>query len=104
MISNLLGNSLKHGVRDEPVRVDIDGRAPASVTLVIENGGEIDAALLPAIFDPFRGSGEASGRGGGLGLGLYIVREIVRAHGGDVVAETGEGKTRFRVSLPRRKG
>jgi signal transduction histidine kinase len=101
VVSNLLGNSLQHGGREHPVRIDVDGRDARRVALVVENGGEIDAALLPSVFDPFRGSRSGSGRYGGLGLGLYIVREIVRAHGGDVIAESGGGKTRFRITLLR---
>jgi signal transduction histidine kinase len=101
VISNLLGNALQHGRRDEAVRVEVDGGEARRVSLTVENGGAIDGALLPSIFDPFRGSRLDSGRRGGLGLGLFIVREIVRAHGGEVAATSAEGRTRFRVWLPR---
>jgi two-component system, sensor histidine kinase and response regulator len=54
------------------------------------------------LFDPFRGGQRQPGRGEGLGLGLYIVSQIVRAHQGTVDVETGQGdETSFRVQLPR---
>jgi two-component system, sensor histidine kinase and response regulator len=101
VISNLLGNALQHGRPEEPVGIRVDGREPGCVSIEVENGGEIPAGLLPSLFDPFRGSRSDNGRRGGLGLGLYIVREIVRAHGGEVTAASSRGTTTFRVTLPR---
>ena len=101
VLSNLLGNALQHGRPEEPVGVRIDGREADHVSIVVENGGEIPAALVPSLFDPFRGSRPENGRKAGLGLGLYIVREIVRAHGGEVTAASAHGATTFRVTLPR---
>jgi signal transduction histidine kinase len=58
--------------------------------------------MVGHLFDPFRGSQRQSGRGDGLGLGLYIVSQIVQAHGGSVDVETGEKDTTvFRVCIPR---
>ncbi|MET0280356.1 MAG: hybrid sensor histidine kinase/response regulator [Steroidobacteraceae bacterium] len=100
--SNLLGNALQHGARDGAIRVHLDGRDQARVQLSVINPGEIPVALLGDIFEPFRGRRLVSGeRGGGLGLGLYIVRQLAQAHGGDVEVTTGDGLTRFQVSLPR---
>jgi signal transduction histidine kinase len=58
---------------------------------------------MDTLFDPFRQLGSAqSGRGSGLGLGLFIVREIVLAHGGQVsVRSTQQEGTTFTVALPR---
>jgi signal transduction histidine kinase len=62
-------------------------------------GPPIDPGLLPTLFDPFR-RGQRSANG--LGLGLYIVREIVRAHHGTVeVASTPADGTTFTVTLPK---
>jgi signal transduction histidine kinase len=58
--------------------------------------------MVGHLFDPFRGVQRQSGRGDGLGLGLYIVSQIVLAHGGSVDVETGgENATVFRVCIPR---
>jgi signal transduction histidine kinase len=57
---------------------------------------------MPAIFDPFRRSGDQRATGG-LGLGLYIAREIVQAHGGGITATSDAvAGTTFRVELPRK--
>jgi len=99
--SNLIGNALKHGQPEAPVRVMLDGRGADCVTLVVENGGTIPPDIVPHLFDPFRGQRQA-GRGQGLGLGLYIVSQIVQAHDGDVEVKTGTGAgTSFQVRLPR---
>jgi signal transduction histidine kinase len=102
VISNLVGNALEHGAPDRPVRVKVSGAASA-VTLEVHNEGPpIPEALLPVIFEPFRGTAAGRGRPRSLGLGLYIVQEIVRAHGGTVEARsTAEDGTTFRVQLPR---
>lgn len=68
--------------------------------LSVRNGGDaIPPEALPTLFAPFRRGTE---RSQGLGLGLYIVSEIVRSHAGtiDVTSSTADG-TEFRVSLPR---
>ncbi|MEO6898197.1 MAG: hybrid sensor histidine kinase/response regulator [Caldimonas sp.] len=100
--SNLIGNALRHGSDTSLVEVELDGRDPGQVVLSVSNDGEIPAELLPHIFDPFRGRDEPSSRGEGLGIGLYIVRQIVIAHRGDVAVDADEpGRTRFTVRLPR---
>jgi two-component system, sensor histidine kinase and response regulator len=100
--SNLIGNALKHGTPDEPIQVRLDGSDRDHVSLVVKNGGTIPPDILPHLFDPFRGGQRQSGRGDGLGLGLYIVSQIVQAHDGRVDVTTGEGgETAFQVRLPR---
>ncbi len=98
--TNLIGNAVRYGDRDAGVRVLLDGRAADEVRLVVHNAGAIPADVLPRIFEPFRRGTQRTTDG--LGLGLYIVREIARAHGGDVAvtSTTGDG-TRFEVWLPR---
>ena len=102
VISNLVGNALTHGSPHEPVLVELDGDE-LRVSLRVRNRGPLiapeDIALL---FEPFRRGGAASERPRGLGLGLYIVKEIVRAHDGEVRAESSlERGTVFTVDLPR---
>jgi two-component system, sensor histidine kinase and response regulator len=100
--SNLIGNAVKHGSPSAPIHVSLDGTFPDQVSLVVKNGGTIPAEMLPHLFDPFRGTQHQSGRGDGLGLGLYIVSQIVEAHEGSVDVKTGEGgETEFCVRLPR---
>jgi signal transduction histidine kinase len=100
VVSNLLGNAIDHG-GGAPVDVRLQ-TAGASAILAVHNGGPpIPADVLPRIFDPFsrgRSNGRASA---GLGLGLFITAQIVRAHGGkvDVCSSTTDGTT-FIVSLP----
>jgi signal transduction histidine kinase len=88
---NLLGNAIDHG-GDGPVGIRIEG-AGQDVVLTVHNDGEpIPASVLPVLFEPFR---RGDGSPHGLGLGLYIVREIVRSHGGaiEVHSSAAEGTT-----------
>ena len=101
--SNLLCNALQHGEDGPPVLVDLDGRDSESVTLMVTNGGTIPPDLLPRLFDPFRGAERQSGRSEGLGLGLYIVQQIVLAHQGSVEVRTETAhRTCFVVRIPRK--
>ncbi|MBV8803680.1 MAG: hybrid sensor histidine kinase/response regulator [Sinobacteraceae bacterium] len=100
--SNLLGNALQHGASGGLVRVTADGRRATEVLLKVENAGTIPAELLPELFDPFRGAQRQAGRTDGLGLGLYIVQQIVLAHAGTVDVQSGDDdKTVFVVTIPR---
>jgi signal transduction histidine kinase len=97
VFANLIGNALEHG-DDGPIAVRLEGRDDDVILTVHNHGDVIDAELLTTIFEPFR-RGEGSVRG--LGLGLYIVREIVRLHGGAVDVRSGAEGTTFSVRLPR---
>ena len=100
--SNLIGNALKHGTPEGQIHVRLDGSEPRSRDFGVKNGGTIPPEILPHLFDPFRGGQRHSGRGDGLGLGLYIVSQIVQAHDGQVEVKTGEGaETAFHIRLPR---
>jgi two-component system sensor histidine kinase/response regulator len=100
--SNLIGNALKHGDPAAPVQVRLDGSQADAVLLSVANQGIIPAELMEHLFDPFRGGQRPAGRSEGLGLGLYIVFQIVKAHRGRVDVTTGEdNRTVFRVRLPR---
>jgi PAS domain S-box-containing protein len=101
VVQNLVSNAFKYGSPDAPVRVRSLG-GDRWIRLEVHNGGApIDPALIPHIFEPLR-QGKPGTGGGGLGLGLYIVDHIVRAHGGtvDVHSTAAEGTT-FIVRLPR---
>ncbi|MEA3152339.1 MAG: hypothetical protein QOD56_3278 [Gammaproteobacteria bacterium] len=100
--SNLIGNALKHGDPQGIVQVQLDGTADDSIVLRVTNTGTIPAELVDHLFDPFRGGQRPPGRSEGLGLGLYIVYQIVKSHRGEVSVETGpDNKTAFRIVMPR---
>jgi signal transduction histidine kinase len=96
-LSNLVVNAIQHGVGD--VILTLSGGAGEYVDVTVRNGGApIPAEQLPNLFDAFH-RGDRSRAG--LGLGLFIVREIVRAHGGTIdVASSSDGTT-FTMRLPR---
>lgn len=100
VVTNLVNNALQHGSPDEPVEVGVDDRGDHVEVTVTNRGPTIPPEELPVLFDPFR---RATGgeRGRGLGLGLHIVYEVVKGHGGDVRVESRRGVTRFTVTLPR---
>ena len=100
--SNILGNALVHGPTGGVVDVVVDGEEPDWVTLSIRNAGTIPSHLVPAIFNPFRGTLQRRGRSSGLGLGLYVARQIALAHGGDLTVESLTAATSFKLALPRR--
>jgi signal transduction histidine kinase len=101
VVSNLVGNAVRHGSMEAPVTVHVDGERRDLVTLEVRNRGEIPPELLPVLFAPFREGKHGRKRGEGLGLGLFIVSEIVAAHGGKVSVRSAEGSTTFSVALPR---
>jgi signal transduction histidine kinase len=101
--SNLIGNALKHGDASGSVSVHVDGAADESIVLSVSNSGTIAPELRDHLFDPFRSGLRPPGRNEGLGLGLYIVYQIVKAHRGTVSVDSGrDNVTVFRVDMPRR--
>ncbi|MFL5345919.1 MAG: PAS domain-containing protein [Hyalangium sp.] len=100
VMGNLLTNALRHGSPDAPVRMRCHAAEDSVVLEVHNEGAPIPDAVRAHLFRPFRGGAQAKQ---GLGLGLYIVREIVTAHGGTVTFEsTAEHGTTFTVRLPRK--
>ncbi|MCX5748349.1 MAG: response regulator [Proteobacteria bacterium] len=103
LFSNLVGNALQHGTRGTPITLGITGR-DREIVIRIRNGGSIPAELVPSIFEPFRGRTAKQASGPGLGLGLFISREIAAAHDGDLGAvSSATTGTEFTVRLPRRR-
>lgn len=103
--ANLLGNAIRHGKPGETVLVLLDGNAPEQARFSVSNAGGIPSEILPNIFDPFRSGAPRGGQNEGLGLGLYIVQQIVQAHQGEIDVQSGAGdKTVFTVTIPRQPG
>ncbi|TMQ21132.1 MAG: response regulator [Deltaproteobacteria bacterium] len=101
VVSNLASNAAQYGKAGGPVVVDL-ARAGDVATIAISNpirGAPIPRGVLETLFDPFQ-RGRSGEHPGGLGLGLYIVREIVRAHGGTVEVASSAAGTTFRIALP----
>jgi PAS domain S-box-containing protein len=101
-MSNLIGNALQHGYPGKPVYVSVDGLGTAAVLVKVKNEGKpIPPDLMPVLFEPFaRGASDTSQHG--LGLGLYVVKQIVAAHGGTIEVESNpEVGTLFTLLLPR---
>ncbi|SDV48467.1 Signal transduction histidine kinase [Chitinasiproducens palmae] len=106
VLSNLVGNAIRHGDRNEPITVEIDGTHRHAVQIAVSNGGMVDPAIRDTLFRPFSGLSQnevARGSDRGLGLGLYIAQELVNAHGGriELYSSITEGTT-FMITLPRR--
>lgn len=101
VVSNLVGNAVQHGTRGEPVRIDVDGTDVALVRVRVHNAGSIPAHALPRLFEPFTHAPTKASRSG-LGLGLFIVREIARAHGGEIHVRCEDDCSTFEVTLPRK--
>jgi len=102
VVSNLATNALQHGTQDAPVSIEVDGNNTREVTICVRNGGSIPEHRRAALFDPFHDVSRMAESRNGLGLGLYIVREIVLAHGGSVDVHAGStNETAFWVRLPR---
>jgi signal transduction histidine kinase len=104
VVTNLVGNALQHGPVGIPVRVSTRSEG-SSVLLEVHNenaGRAIPPEVMSNLFEPYRRGPEAGAGRGSLGLGLFITRQIVLAHGGNIdVRSTLEEGTTFTVRLPR---
>jgi signal transduction histidine kinase len=105
VFSNLITNAVQHGNRNTPITVTLDATQSTLRFSVHNTGSVIPDDVLPFIFNPMgRYSPQSSADNGpyaSLGLGLFIVAEVVEAHDGHIeVSSTAESGTSFTVSIP----
>ncbi|APR80650.1 Sensory box histidine kinase [Minicystis rosea] len=100
VITNVVSNAIKYG-KGRPVRVTVEADGAVASVSFMDQGQGMSPELIQRLFMPFE-RGVAAGHYGGLGLGLYITAQIVRAHGGAVRIQSavGEGST-VTIELPR---
>jgi len=99
LFSNLLGNAITHGDGGSPISVAASTSGGHFELSVANAGAPISDAVKRRLFQPFyRGSARSAMQG--LGLGLYIVSEIARAHGGAISVESSAQETRFTFRMP----
>ncbi|MBG0810540.1 response regulator [Methylosinus sp. H3A] len=100
LLSNLVGNAVEHSPPGSEIVLHVDGASADWLRIDVCNEGRgVPGPLRDALFEPFT-SGD---RMRGLGLGLFICRQIVLAHGGTIEYESDDDHgTRFRILLPRR--
>jgi len=104
VVSNLVSNAIDHGEEGYPVQVSLRDEGEVVVVDVV-NRGEMPQQVIEHAFEAFQRGPEQTGRkASGLGLGLYIAREIVRRHGGDIAVRSDQGATCIALRLPRRCG
>ena len=101
-LANVLNNAAKYTPPGGRVSVAAEPRDGAALISVTDSGIGIPAAKLEQIFEPFVQANPASDAGGGLGIGLTLVRRFVQLHGGAVsAASAGPGAgSRFVIALP----
>jgi PAS domain S-box-containing protein len=102
VLGNLLENAVKYSPDGSDVTVTVEDRGDTLITSVCDRGIGIPADELSQVFERFhRGRQVSSTNYGGLGLGLYITKQIIERHGGSIWVESKEGQgTTFSFSLP----
>ncbi|MEM5314365.1 sensor histidine kinase [Paraburkholderia sp. JHI869] len=104
LLTNLLQNAIDHGRAGSPITVTTHGLDDAVQLSVFNEGEPISAAALKSIFDPLTRTpldAEPRRAGAGLGLGLFIARQITLAHGGTLEVRSENDGTTFTATLPR---
>jgi signal transduction histidine kinase len=100
VLSNLLGNAVKFTGTDGTIKLEVAGDDEQSTFIVRDTGVGIPPDHLPHLFERYWRANRTDNKG--VGLGLYIAKAIIAAHGGDIVVESDVGAgTMVRFSIPR---
>ena len=99
-IVNLIRNALLYSPAERTVEVVVVADAGSAMVRVRDHGPGIAFEDRPALFEPFAQGSLGRARGNGAGLGLFIARRIVEAHGGTIAAESDGYGTMFRLTIP----
>jgi signal transduction histidine kinase len=100
LFSNVIANALAHGEPGSAIAVRVAGRS-RDIVVEVSNRGAIPSERLATLFEPFRREPRPVTRSSGLGLGLFISRQIALAHGGDIeVASSAAAGTTVTIRLP----
>ena len=101
VLANLVNNAIKYSPPGGAVRVAIARRPDGVVITVADEGVGMSADEIDHVFDPFRRGAGAEPGVPGAGLGLFVARRIVEAHGGDIAVDSTQGTgSTFTVRLP----
>jgi len=101
VVENLVSNAVKYGKPGMPIAIRLRARPGEVVLSVCNEGPGIEPELVPRLFSRFQRGNAGTSRIKGLGLGLYICRGLVEAHGGRIMVESEPGKTTtFSFTLP----
>jgi signal transduction histidine kinase len=106
LLSRLVHNAIEHGPSQRVIRITVRSVSDKAIIDVWNAGASLPTDRVPRLFQPFGcGDSPSTGRSRGLGLGLYLAREIAVAHGGQIEVESSAAcGTTFRVTLPRSRG
>lgn len=101
VVQNLVSNAAKYSPYGGPIRIRLERQATWAVLRVIDQGIGIPESALPHLFEQFYRAPNAESSGiGGMGIGLYMLKEVVTRHGGDVSVVSGAGRgSEFTVRL-----
>jgi two-component system sensor histidine kinase MtrB len=104
VLINLVSNAMKYSPEASPIAIDVEARDTEVLVSVTDRGVGIAPEDQARLFDAFRRLSSTKDAAPGVGLGLYVVKKIVDAHGGhiDIRSELGRGST-FTVTLPRQE-
>lgn len=100
LLSNLVSNAVFYGAADQPIQVRGFDEGQNRMLTISNFGDQIPPSALSKLFEPFARADVRQSQNG-LGLGLFIAKQIAVGHGGDLTVRSGEIETEFRLTLPR---
>jgi signal transduction histidine kinase len=102
-LANLVVNAVKYGAPGSEIHIELRDAGGGAELAVRNHGDPIPRETLDLMFEPLRRGGRSNGESErtSLGLGLFIVDQIAKAHDGSIRAESENGTTTFRMHLPR---